>query len=241
VANSSLFPLTLALAAGLIFSGQAKAQNSGIPYTPGGGAAADPFSGAPGMGGSSSGRPSKPAASDSSDSDSSDPDDPTLYRMKTKDSVSPGAMSRDDGELTRKIRKREKVSKVESTKQLPTSGTDSKFQGSLLQSSVGSIGDVNAKANIDRQIKAEGEARFKAQQLALDPYSNGGSVQDVGEKENVEAPVKNEDEARFKARQLMLNASAEEHPKNTEPPRTKADSSPLPSPSPNSSGNPSSR
>ena len=110
-------------------------------------------------------RPAKPSTSDAGDN--SDPNDPNLYRMKTKDSLASGSMSRDDGQLTQKLRKREKVVKVESTKQLPTSGTDPKFQGSLLQSSVSSIHEVSAKANVDPEMKDEGDARFKARQLAL--------------------------------------------------------------------------
>jgi hypothetical protein len=74
-------------------------------------------------------------------------DDDTLYRTKTQDSLASGAMSRDEGQLTRKPRRTEKILKVESTKQLPTSGTDPKFQGSLLHSSLTSIDDVGAKAS----------------------------------------------------------------------------------------------
>jgi hypothetical protein len=166
----------------------------------------------------------KPASSDANDDgDSSDTEDPTLHRLRTKDSLASGAMSRDDGELTAKLRKREKVSNVESTKQLPTSKTDSKFQGSLLQSSVSSISDVGEKAHLNLQ------------NVQLQPKAEDS------EKENAEAPVKEENEARFKARQLMLNASPEEHPKNAEPPRAKAASAASPSPSPGASASPSRR
>lgn len=164
MSNSSLLPLTFAVAAGLIFASQAGAQIQTKTSAYGSGSS-DPFGGAPGVG--TTGRPGKPASSDAGDN--SDPDDPTLYRMKTNDSLASGAMSRDDGELSRKPRKREKVSKVESTKQLPTSGTDSKFQGSLLQSSVTSIHEVSGKANVNPEMKEEGGARFKARQLALGP------------------------------------------------------------------------
>ncbi len=170
------------------------------------------------MGGGSSARPSKSSDSDSSEGDSSDVDDPTLYRMKTKDSVASGAMSRDDGELTRKIRKPEKVLNVESTKQLPTSGTDPKFQGSLLQSSVSSIRDVGATTHVQLQPKGDGS-----------------------ENENADPPIKDEGEARFKARRLMLNPSTQDQTKKTESARTKADSSSSPSPSPSASATPSSR
>ena len=105
--------------------------------------------------------------------------------MKTNDSLGAGSMSRDDGQLTRKPRKREKVTQVESTKQLPTSGTDSKFQGSLLQSGVTSIHEVSQKANADTEVKEEADARFKARQLAL------GSSE--------EEPAKKNDSPRVKA------------------------------------------
>ncbi len=220
MANFSLLPLTLAVAAGLIFSAPAKAQNSNVtnPYSNPNGGAADPFSGAPGMGAGSTSHPGKSSGSDSSEGDSSDVDDPTLYRMKTKDSVASGAMSRDDGELTRRLKKPEKVLNVESTKQLPTSKPDPKFEGSLLQSSVGSIRDVGAKTHLELQTKGDGS-----------------------ETENAEPPIKDEGEARFKARRLMLNPSTEEQTKKTESPRTKADSSSSPSPSPSASVTPSSR
>jgi hypothetical protein len=71
--------------------------------------------------------------------------DDTVVRLKTNDSLAAGAMSRDEGQLTSKQRRKEKMLEVESIKQLPTSGTDPKFQGSLLHSSVTSIDDVGAK------------------------------------------------------------------------------------------------
>jgi hypothetical protein len=125
-------------------------------------------------------------------------------------------MTRDDGELTRKPRRREKVSKVESTKHLPTSGTDSKFQGSLIDSSVTSIRDVGEKTHVDLQTKGQANAKGEA-----------------------EPPIKNEGEARFKARQLML--SAEQPASKKDLPQTKADSSPAASASPSRSASPSSR
>jgi hypothetical protein len=91
-------------------------------------------------------------ASGSTQSDDSKSDaegDNTVYRMKSQDSLAAGAMSRDEGQLTRKPRRTEKILEVESTKQLPSSGTDPKFQGSLLHSSVTSIDDVGVKAGQD--------------------------------------------------------------------------------------------
>ena len=110
--------------------------------------------------------------------DADQPDDPTLTRLKGKDSLASGIMSRDEGQLTAKVLRREKISKVESTKQLHTSGTDPKFQGSLLHSSVGSILDVSEKANsntsadADDDAKDEGDPRFKAKRLVFTPMTD---------------------------------------------------------------------
>jgi hypothetical protein len=88
--------------------------------------------------------------------------DDSVYRLKTQDSLGAGAMSRDDGQLTSKQRRKEKMLEVESTKQLPTSGTDPKFQGSLLHSSVTSIDDVGAKASQDSEGQVQsGEAPLR--------------------------------------------------------------------------------
>src|ERR1700724_1260699 len=83
----------------------------------------------------------QPADNTPSDVDGDD----TVVRLKTQDSLAAGAMSRDEGQLTRKLNKKEKVLVVDSTKKLQTSGTDPKFQTSLLHSSVTSIADVSAK------------------------------------------------------------------------------------------------
>jgi hypothetical protein len=118
----------------------------------------------------------KSDTSDTSDSDKSgssdDVQDDTLYRLKTKDALAAGAMGRDEGELTRKPRRRERVSEVESTKQLKSSGTDPKFQGSLLHSSVTSIEDVGEKASNGTESREtepedESDARFKAKRLVF--------------------------------------------------------------------------
>ena len=93
-----------------------------------------------------------------------DPDDPTLYRTKTQDSLASGAMSRDEGQLTAKPRRREKISIVDSTTKLPSTGTDPKFQGSLLHSSVTSIADI-----ADKPSAAAGDDQQDAQQDDVDP------------------------------------------------------------------------
>ena len=124
--------------------------------------------GAPGMG-TGAARPGRPASSPSNaPEDDSTSDDPTLKRLKTSESLGAGSMTRDEGQLTAKVLRREKVSNVD-TKQLQSTHSDSMFQGSLLQSSVPSIRDVAKKANAEPQVKEEGEARFKARQLMLAP------------------------------------------------------------------------
>ena len=217
----SLLSLTVAIAAGVLLSIPAKAQTQGYG---GGSTSSDPFGGAPGMGAASHAR--KPASSDSN-SDSSDTDDPSLTRLKTSDSLGSGSMTRDEGQLTAKVLRREKISNVD-TKKLPTSKTDSKFQGSLLQSSVSSISDVGQ--NSDNGEKPH----LNLQNVGAQPKA------DEGEKENA-APPKDEDDARFKARQLMLNPSGEGQAKTKEARRSKTDSSASPSPSPSVSASPSSR
>jgi hypothetical protein len=113
------------------------------------------------------------ADKDEESGSSNDVQDDTLTRMSTKETLAAGSMGRDEGQLTRKTRRRERVSEVESVKQLETSGTDPKFQGSLLHSSVTSIEDLGVKGSDDAQNKAdqepvtEDEARFKARRLVF--------------------------------------------------------------------------
>lgn len=228
----SILPLAFAVAIGISFSASAEPQPvSGGPgayntepitaapgSTPGTGATPDPVAAAPGVGA----RPDaqqKPATSDASDASDTDNDndDPSLTRLGTTNSLARGSMARDEGQLTTKPRRREKVLKVESTKQLPTSGTDPKFQGSLLHSSVTSIQDVGEKASAEEKANDEDKA-------------------------NDEVEVKDEGDPRFKAKRLVFSPSTENESKTTKKksPRTKADSSPSPSPSPNASATPSS-
>ena len=84
--------------------------------------------------------------------------DSTLYRLKTTDSLAEGSMARSEGQLTRKPHKKEHVLEIDSTK-LRTSGTDPKFQGSLLNNSVTSIDDVSVKVQAQDDTKDDGEAR----------------------------------------------------------------------------------
>src|ERR1700736_5205501 len=89
--------------------------------------------------------------------------DDTVVRLKTQDSLAAGAMSRDEGQLTRKLNKKEKVLVVDSTKKLQTSGTDSKFQTSLLHSSVTSIADVSAKPSQPADVQGPAQMQEQGQ------------------------------------------------------------------------------
>jgi hypothetical protein len=82
--------------------------------------------------------------------DTSEEDD-TLYRGKTSEMAT--TLMRDDGALHFKPRAKEKVQEVDTLKDLRTSGSDSKFQGSLLHNSVTSIEDVGAKPADGAQIQ----------------------------------------------------------------------------------------
>lgn len=178
MSKSAILPLAFTVAIGISFSASAEAQS--IPggangyNAPGSATASDPFAGAPGMGTSTRPSTQKPGASDASDT-VNDSDDDSLTRLKTKDSLGAGGMSRDEGQLTAKARRREKVLKIDSTKQLPTSGTDPKFQGSLLHSSVTSIQDIGDKANAEEEVKDEGDPRFKAKRLVFSPNTDNES------------------------------------------------------------------
>jgi hypothetical protein len=136
--------------------------------------------------------------------------DDTVVRMKTQDSLAAGAMSRDEGQLTRKLSKKEKVSVVDSTKKLQTSGTDPKFQSSLLNSSLTSIADVSAKPS----RAAEGQ----------------GQVQEQGQ-----APAQGV--TRSLRHKIFVTENNGDSKKN-ETAQAKADSSPSSSPSPSPSASP---
>ena len=155
---------------------------------------------------------SQPKSGNNSPTD--DEDDPSLQRLKSTESM--GEMSRDEGQLTAKARRREKISKVESTKQLHTSGSDPKFQSSLLHSSVSSISDVGEKANSN-------------------PAASPGHDAD-----DANSTVVDQSDPRFKAKRLVFTPTASDDSKTRESQRTKADSSPSPSPSPSASVTPSS-
>jgi hypothetical protein len=84
----------------------------------------------------------------------SDTGDDSLYRASTKESLASGAMARDEGALHFKPRPKEKIKEVDSLKNLQSSGTDPKFQGSLAISGVPSIKNV---ANKEKQDANSGD------------------------------------------------------------------------------------
>jgi hypothetical protein len=136
--------------------------------------------------------------------------DDTVVRLKTQDSLAAGAMSRDEGQLTRKLRKKEKVSVVDSTKKLQTSGTDPKFQSSLLNSSLTSIADVGAKPSQPAEVQPPTETQAQ------------------GEEQGVTRPLRHK---------IFVTPNNDESKKD-ETAQAKADSSPSSSPSPSPSASP---
>jgi hypothetical protein len=104
--------------------------------------------------------------------------DDALYRGKTSESENP--MLRDEGALHFKTRPKEKIQEVDSLKKLQSSGSDPKFQGSLLNLDVSSIEKVSGKANdTDNTDDAadEGDPRFKTKRLTFTPDKKDESKQ----------------------------------------------------------------
>ena len=79
------------------------------------------------------------------DESNTDEKDDTLYHGKTSDMET--TLLRDEGALHFKRKPKEHTREVNSLKDLPSSGTDPKFQGSFITSGVSSINKVAAKAN----------------------------------------------------------------------------------------------
>src|SRR5438876_3890924 len=119
----------------------------------------------PSTGAYSSGTGSPSATSSATPNESNtDESDDTLYRGKTSETENP--MMRDEGPLHFKTRPKEKVQEVDSLKKLPSSGTDPKFQGSLLHSSLSSIESLGEKAN-EADAADEVDPRFKTKRLTF--------------------------------------------------------------------------
>ena len=136
------------------------------------------------------------------DESKTDQTDDALYRGKTNDMDT--TLLRDEGALHFKTRPREKIQEVDSLKKLQSSGSDPKFQGSLLNSDVSSIGKVNEKAR---------EARNETDDV----------LQNANESRNETDGV----DSRFKTKQLSFAPQKDDEPK-----KVQSDSSPSPTPSP---------
>ena len=105
--------------------------------------------------------------------------DSSLYRGRTDEMES--NMIRDEGMLHFKTRPKEKDQKVDSLKNLQSSGTDPKFQGEFAISGVNSINQIAAKANVERAPAAEGapaqsedrgDSRFARKHLTFTPQGD---------------------------------------------------------------------
>jgi hypothetical protein len=99
--------------------------------------------------------------------------DDSLYRGKTSDMET--TLLRDEGALHFKTHPKEKIQNVDSLKSLQSSGTDPKFQGSLLNSDINAIEKISEKANETRDAADEGDPRFKTKRLTFTPDKNNES------------------------------------------------------------------
>jgi hypothetical protein len=116
-------------------------------------------------------------------SDTSAEDD-TLYRGKTSDMET--VLLRDEGALHFKPRPKEKIQEVDTLKDLRTSGSDSKFQGSLLHNSVTSIEDVGAKAVEDAKTQESHAPQHRRHQVF--PVPNDSAKTDQAKAESSPSP-----------------------------------------------------
>ena len=107
-----------------------------------------------------------PSSSATPSESNTDESDDTLYRGKTSETENP--MMRDEGPLHFKTRPKEKIQEVDSLKKLPSSGTDPKFQGSLLHSGLSSIESLGEKAN-EADTTDEVDPRFTTKRLTFKP------------------------------------------------------------------------
>jgi hypothetical protein len=119
----------------------------------------------PGTGATGLGTTSGAKAEGTPNENNTDESDDTLYRGKTSESENP--MMRDQGRLHFKTRPKEKIQEVDSLKNLPSSGSDPKFQSSLLNSGVSSIEQVSGKADDTDDAADEGDPRFKTKRLVF--------------------------------------------------------------------------
>jgi hypothetical protein len=131
-----------------------------------------PGTGAYSGGTGSSGSSSSSAAATPNESNTDGSDD-TLYRGKTSETENP--MMRDEGPLHFKTRPKEKVQEVDSLKKLPSSGTDPKFQGSLLHSGISSIESLGGEKANEADAADEVDPRFKTKRLTFTPVESDES------------------------------------------------------------------
>jgi hypothetical protein len=152
------FSIVAAVAIGIIsnaFAGPTPASSGPSPSGLG-----LPGTGTPGLGTTSSAKPEG-----TPNENNTDESDDTLYRGKTSESENP--MAREEGPLHFKTRPKEKIQEVDSLKNLPSSKSDPKFQGNLLNSGVTSIEHVTTKAEETRDAADEEDPRFKTKRLVF--------------------------------------------------------------------------
>src|SRR2546430_10872885 len=107
------------------------------------------------------------APSTTPDESKTDENDDALYRGRTsEDEVT---MLRDEGRLHFKTHPKEKIQQVDSLKNLQSSGSDPKFQGSLLNSDINALAKISEKINQNREGADEGDPRFKTKRLTFAP------------------------------------------------------------------------
>jgi hypothetical protein len=156
-------PIALSIIAFAIGS-DAFAQSDPPNRGPSPGGIALPGTGSTGLGTTSGAKPEG-----TPNENNTDESDDTLYRGKTSESENP--MMRDEGPLHFKTRPKEKIQEVDSLKKLPSSGTDPKFQGSLLHSGLSSIESLGEKAN-EAEAADEVDPRFKTKRLTFTPVQS---------------------------------------------------------------------
>jgi hypothetical protein len=124
-----------------------------------------------GLGTNSKTNPASAPSATPGDESKTDENDDALYRGRTTESEVP--MLRDEGRLHFKTHGKEKIQQVDSLKNLQSSGSDPKFQGSLLNSSVASIEDLKEKTTTAHDEASDVDQRFKPKQLTFTPEKDG--------------------------------------------------------------------
>jgi len=111
-----------------------------------------------------------PSATPDQESNTAEHDD-ALYRGKTSELLGDGLYG--EGPLHFKSRPKERIQKVDSLKNLQSTGSDPKFQGSFVTSGASSIDKVAEKANpVEQaapQTEEQGDPRFVRRHLTFAP------------------------------------------------------------------------